>query len=107
MARSYKYTKGDKKIPTGYLVSFLSWGWRDERGAKKIKNGIYQEEIDSMRRYVGGTYTTGVPKSFRKKLVRQKRSQLKQELRNARAQGGDYDNIEKTVEKRTAGWYYY
>ena len=107
MARTYRNNNGDKKVIRGFVAGFLSDPYhKDGRGQKRLKNGILECESENTMKYLHGHYGVGVPKSFRKTLVRQKRTQLKQELRNAFC-NDRLDEVEKSVVKRNAGYYYY
>lgn len=107
MSRTYRHTKGNRKVFTGISVSFLDCSYHGEgRGLKKLKNGAKSNDQEQQISLMYGHYGFGVPKAFRKTLVRMQRAKQRNELRTAFLKD-DFDKVGEVIDKKNAGWLYY
>lgn len=107
MSRTYKHTNGDKKIFRGKILAELDYSYHEDgRRIRKLKNGVIDNNTEYYISLMNGNFGSGVPKAFRKNLVRSQRNRLKQELNNATSKDS-FDKVGEVIDKRNAGWLYY
>jgi len=109
MARTFRHTNKDSKIPRGYIVAYeFDFDWNNKgRKTNKIKGGsIIEGNERCYQKIVSGCYQKGVPKAYRKRFNKRQKNKMKKDLFR-KVRENRVDEIESGKYIRNAGYYYY